>query len=350
MRSETPGKIIDSELAGKVVLVTGATGFIGRHLVARLLEAGASVKVVVREARVKDAARLWQGAGLTQVVADLMDQDLPSHLCDQADTVFHLAGYAHAEDANDPRAANVHWQITVEATRTLLAQAAHSGVRRFVFVSSVKAMGEGGDIALDESSPAAPETAYGKAKRAAEKLVLAAGLAHGMHVCVLRLPLVYGPGGKGNLSRMISAIDRGRFPPISDTGNRRSMVHVDDVVQALLLAAEKPEADGQTYIVTDRQAYSTRQIYEWCREALGKPVTRWSVPLSVLQLAAKSGDIFLWLTGRHFFLDSERLGKLTGSAWYSSDKISRDLGFKPRWDLEHALPEMVTEYRKARES
>ncbi len=339
-----------SELAGKVVLVTGATGFIGRHLVARLLEAGAIVKVVVREARVGDAARLWQSDNLSQVVADLMDRDLPSHVCDQVDTVFHLAGYAHAEDANDPRAADVHRRITVEATRALLAQAAHGGVRRFVFVSSVKAMGEGGDVARDESSPAAPVTAYGKAKRAAEKLVLAAGLAHGMHVCVLRLPLVYGPGDRGNLSRMISAIDRGRFPPIPDTGNRRSMVHVDDVVQALLLAAEKPEADGQIYIVTDRQAYSTRQIYERCREALGKPVTRLSVPLSVLQLAAKSGDIFLRLTGRHFFLDSERLGKLTGSAWYSSDKISRDLGFTPRWDLEQALPRMVTEYREARES
>src|SRR3989344_7914741 len=160
-----------SELAGKVVLITGATGFIGRHLVAKLLEAGASVKVVVREARVRDAARLWQGADLSQVVADLMDRDLPNDICDQVDTVFHLAGYAHAEDANDPRVADVHRRITVEATRSLLAQAAHSGVRRFIFVSSVKAMGEGGDIALDESSPAAPHTAYGKAKRAAEKLV-----------------------------------------------------------------------------------------------------------------------------------------------------------------------------------
>ena len=212
---------MDSKSAGKAVLVTGATGFIGRHLVARLLEEGASVKALVRTARVKDTARLWQGANLTQVVADLMGPDLPNHICDKVDTVFHLAGYAHAEDANDPRAANIHWRITVEATQALLAQAAHSGVRRFVFVSSVKAMGEGGDSMLDETSSSVPITAYGKAKCAAEKLVLAAGLAHGMHVCVLRLPLVYGPGSKGNLSRMISAIDRGRFPSIPDTGNRR---------------------------------------------------------------------------------------------------------------------------------
>ena len=126
------------------------------------------------------------------------------------------------------------------------------------------------------------------------------------------------------------------------------MVHVDDVVQALLLAAGKPEADGQAYIVTDRQVYSTRQIYEQCCEALGKEVARWSVPLNVLRLAAKGGDIFLWLTGRRFSLDSETLEKLLGSAWYSSDKIYHDLGFRPQWNLKRALSAMVAEYRKTR--
>jgi len=337
---------MSSEFAGKAVLVTGATGFIGRRLVMSLCKEGASIKVLVRTAQSKDTPWLRQGTCQTQVVADLMDPHLPSHICDQVDTVLHLAGYAHAENANDPREASIHWQTTVEATRALLAQAAHSGVKRFVIVSSVKAMGERSDSMLDETSSSAPLTAYGKAKRAAEKLVLAAGLAHGMHVCVLRLPLVYGPGGKGNLSRMISAIDRGRFPPIPYTGNRRSMVHVDDVVQALLLAAKKSEADGQVYIVTDRQAYSTRQIYERCCEALGKKVARWSIPLNMLRLTARSGDIFLRLTGRRFPLDSETLEKLIGTAWYSSDKISRDLGFRPQWNLKQALPAMVAEYRK----
>ena len=207
-------------------------------------------------------------------------------------------------------------------------------------------MGEGAPDCLDEDAPAHPDSAYGHAKLEAEQHILAAGRVHGVHVCVLRLPLVYGPGSKGNISRMIRAIDRGYFPPFPEVGNRRSLVHVDDAVQALLLASELPQANGKTYIVTDGQTYSTRTIYEAICRALGRPVPRWSAPVSLLKLGASIGGAVGKLWGHPMPLNCDVFDKLIGSAWYSSDKIARELGFWPQRTLYDALPEMIAEYRR----
>ncbi|HBA67627.1 MAG TPA: NAD-dependent dehydratase, partial [Methylococcaceae bacterium] len=138
------------------------------------------------------------------------------------------------------------------------------------------------------------------------------------------------------------AIRKGVFPPIPEVHNKRSMVHVEDVVQAALLAADKPEAAGQIYIVTDGHVYSTREIYDWIRGALGKPQSSLTMPLSLLRAMAKVGDGIGKLRGRRFMFDSDALEKLIGSAWYSSAKIERELGFKPVYDLKSSLPKIVS--------
>ena len=325
------------------VLVTGATGFIGRCLVETLRD-----RDVVVYALVRHGSRAWRTPWPADTVVerhgDLGRPQTLNGVCAGVETVFHLAGYSGPD--SDGAAEDMHWQVTVEGTNALLMLAQQAGVQRFVFVSSVKAMGEGGGTRIDESSPAVPVSPYGRAKLEAEKLVLDAGKKHGMHVCVLRLPLVYGRDNQGNIPRMVAAIDRGWFPPLPEAGNKRSMVHVDDVVQAALLAAGKPAAAGKTYIVTDGQAYSTRQIYEWICVALARPIPRWTVPLAWLHAAASVGDAIGKFTGRRFFLDTRSLDKLIGSAWYSSEKISRELGYRPVYTLKDALPGMVAEFRK----
>jgi nucleoside-diphosphate-sugar epimerase len=279
-------------------------------------------------------------------LGDLTEPESLRSVCQNVDSLFHLAGYAHAQDADNPRAADVHHSITVDGTRALISEAVRAGVRRVIFASSVKAMGEGGDRCLDESAMLRPETSYGRARRDAEMAVLEAGEKHGMHVVVLRLPLVYGAGVKGNLRRMIEAVDRRRFPPIPEVGNKRSMVDVRDVVQALLLAAGNARASGQVYIVTDGYTYSTRQIYEWMAAALGRPLSRWTVPLAVLRTAAKVGDI-VNRVGVPAPIDTNALEKLLGSACYSSGKIQRDLGFRAAYRFPDVVPEMVAAYRNS---
>ena len=172
------------------------------------------------------------------------------------------------------------------------------------------------------------------------------GKRTGLQVACLRLPLVYGPGNKGNLFRMISAIDRGLFPALPDLGNRRSMVHVSNVVDAAILAAINPAANGQCYIVTDARAYSTRELYEMICQGLGKRVPRRHIPVGALKALGRMGDAIGRIRGRRFLFDSDALEKLTGSAWYSSDKISCELGYRPSITFEDALPEIIDGYRK----
>lgn len=327
---------------GGGVLVTGATGFIGRKLVEALHSRKVPICALARDpAKLRD---IWPQGGAVGRHGDLTDAETLKDACAGVHAVFHLA--SHAEEAGSGESRDGHWQVTVEGTRHLLEAAARAGVKQFINISSVKAMGEGGEDCQDESSPATPVSSYGRAKQAAEQLVLEAGSRHGMHVCNLRLPLVYGRDNRGNLWRMIAAIDRGRFPPLPETGNRRSMIHVDDVVQALLLAAENPAANGQTYIVTDGRTYSTHQIYAAICRALGRQSPRWTIPVGLLRAVAKLGDALGKLRGGRFVFDSEVLDKLIGSAWYSCRKVETELGYRPTRFLEDGLPEMVDEYRR----
>ena len=124
------------------------------------------------------------------------------------------------------------------------------------------------------------------------------------------------------------------------------MVHVEDLIQAAMLAAEKPAANGKTYIVTDGRNYSTREMYVLMAKALAKDVPSWTVPAWLLRGGGHIGDFIGRIRGRRFPVDSEAIARLLGSACYSSQKIEQELGYRPARDLGSALPEMVESYRK----
>lgn len=311
------------------VLVTGAYGFIGQQLCLALRQSGAKVRTLGhRPATDHDDA----------FSMDLITDDCPAELCKGIDTIFHLAGKAHAlaERTNDE---SEYQQINVEGTRKLLEAAKQAGVKRFIFFSSVKAVGESEFQPMDETLTLPADTHYGQSKYAAEQLVLQGNYVP--HPVVIRPCMVYGNTDKGNLPRLIRAIKRGFVPPLPELHNRRSMVHVEDVVMAAIWAAEKKQAAGQVYIVTDGHYYSTRQIYEWVREGLGKTPVKWEIPLVLLVGMAKLGDAIGRLIGRRFLFDSAALQKLSGSAWYSSVKIERELGFLPKHTLPQSLPDII---------
>jgi UDP-glucose 4-epimerase len=311
-------------------LVAGATGFIGQRLLRSMLEEGLPCRGLVRS----------DVASADMRIVDLADKSALTATCTGADRVFHCAGYAHAFSSLSGDDSALHWQVNFEGTRNLVEAAGAAGVKRFVFLSSIKAMAEPGNALADEDLTGEPTTAYGQAKRAAEDAVLEAGQRYGMHVVNLRLAMVYGSGGRGNLERMGRLVRRGLFPPLPETGNHRSLVHVDDVVTAMRLVADDDRANGRTYIVAGQEAPSGRQLYDALRDALGMPPCRWAVPEAALRLAARVGDGIELVTRRRFPLDSEALERLLGSAWYSSALIERELGWQAKVSLGEGLREM----------
>ena len=312
-------------------LVTGGRGFIGARLVAALAADGVPLRVLTR----------GEPAGSDEVRGDLADPASLARACTGIDTVFHCAGHAHAFGALGEAEAARHRQVNFEGTRALAEAAGRAGVRRFVFLSSVKAMGEPLEACVDEDWAPPPVTAYGQAKRAAEAALQEAAARHGMHAVSLRLAMVYGTGGRGNLERMAALVRRGLFPPLPETGNRRSLVHVSDVVAAIRRVAVDPRAAGRSYIVAHPETHSGRQLFDALRADKGMAPVAWGVPRGLLTAAARLGDGVEALLSRRVPLDSEALGRLLGSACYSPARIERELGWRARVGLDEGLREML---------
>lgn len=312
-------------------LVTGGTGFIGRRLCTELVGRDVFVRTTARQQ--------YPGPWQELVTLDLATASSLAGIMTGVDTVFHLAARVHISNHDSTNAA--HWEVNAEATKRLLSAARDAGVEQFIYFSSVKAVGPPGNACVDERFDSPAETAYGRAKRAAERFVEKAGQDGTLRVCILRPALVYGPGCKGNVAKMLDAVRRGVFPPLPDVKNRRSLVHVDDVVGAAILAAVRTEASGQTYILTDGEPYSTRRLYEAMCLAVGRSPARWTVPVTALRGAVEGTKVLARLglpQGSYF---SSTLDRLLESAWYDSARVRCDLDWESRQTLEEALPEMV---------
>jgi len=321
------------------LLVTGASGFIGQHLVNRLLRDGLTVRVLVRS-QVREESL---PANVERARGDLRDQQSLRVAVAGIDSVIHLAGKVH--DLEELYDRGIHEDVTLKGTQNLLKAAGEGGVKRLVFMSSLSVYGTGSGLIGDESASCHPVSSYGRAKLEAEKYLLTEAGKFGISVCSLRSAMVYGPGCKGNLPRMIKMIDLGIFPPLPDVGNRRSMVYISNLVDAVILALNRPAANGKCYNVTDARPYSTRELYKMICRGLEKRLPRWHVPVQALVALGLVGDAIGWVWGKKFLFDSDVLEKLIGSAWYSSDKISRELGYQPSITFEEALPELIDWYR-----
>jgi nucleoside-diphosphate-sugar epimerase len=223
------------------VLVTGASGFIGRAVIAAFTEAGHTLRAAVRrrpQPAFPDSVEVVQHPDFTQAV------DWPP-LLEGADAVIHLAGIAHTGRAIAPE---LYDRVNRLATAQLAAAAARAGVRHFVFISSIRAQsGPSADHALTERDPELPTDAYGHSKLAAEDAVRSAGAPF----TILRPVLVYGPAAKGNFAVLLRAA-RSRWPlPVREFANRRSMLGIDNLVSALTFVLSSQVTIGETYVVSD---------------------------------------------------------------------------------------------------
>jgi len=319
-------------------LVTGASGFIGKYLCKALAEKGH----IVSGLDVFDEKPMWCDKYFKADIT-ILDDNLVS-ACENIDVIFHLAGKVHAlaEIKADIEQYNL---VNTVGTENLLKAAAENSVGKFVFFSTIKVYGEkipdldNKKTPVDEQMETIPDTPYGQSKLDAEKLVLSGNYID--DVTILRPCMVYGPEAKGNIIKLIKAIKMGIPFLLPEFNNKRSMVDVRDIVRAVILITEKNEAKNQTYIVSDGKAYSTKQVAVAITQALRKKQSSLCIPAFFFTILGKMGDWVGKIVGRRFFFDSDVLNKISGSAWFSSKKIERELGFKPDYDLEKALPEML---------
>ncbi|RJO72579.1 MAG: NAD-dependent epimerase/dehydratase family protein [Myxococcales bacterium] len=311
------------------VVITGASGFIGSHLVPALAAAGFEIVCI-----------LEPGANNSFIGAQTFSADICtarglSEALSGAKVVVHLAARNHVlrETANNPLAE--YRRVNVEGTRNVIRAAMKEGVGLFIHLSSVKAMGEETGGILDETFPCLPSTPYGISKLESEEVVRAEADGKGMAVWIFRLPMVYGPGNKGNLPRMIRWADRGLPFPLVRPDNLRSMVYVGNVVAAIRAVLEDNSAGGaapRTYIVKDDEDHSTRMVYSSiCRE-LGEVPRFFPIPAVLGRLA---GGI------------SEDFRKVTSSFRVSSAKIREEIGFVPPVSWEEGMARTVQWYKRS---
>ena len=211
----------------------------------------------------------------------------------------------------------------MDATIRLAKLAVKSNIKKFIFVSSVKAGGAPDfGVCESEKDQGDPEGVYGKTKREAELKLLKIGKESGMHVSIIRPSLVYGPNVKGNLQLMLSGIKKGWFPPLPETGNKRSMIHVDDLVRAILLVADDDGANGEIFTATDGNPHSSRDIYNAMCSVLDRPIPKWSIPKFLFDMVSLTNPRIKY-----------KLNKLLGDECYSSAKLEA-LGFKAQKTLK----------------
>jgi len=312
-------------LSKRRFLVTGATGFVGRSVLATLDERGELARAALRKAASIRAAE-------SIVVGDLRPQTSWDEALSGVDVVIHLAGLAHLP----PGAAKTHTEqfdrINAQATLALARACSHAGVRRLVFVSSIKVNGEqtrGG--AFTEANIPAPVDAYARSKWQAEQGLHRIAAETGLEVTVVRPPLVYGPGVKANFLQLMRWVDRGVPLPFAAIDNRRSLIAVDNLTDVLVTCATHRLAAGETFVVSDGDDVSTPVLIERIAAALGRRARLFGCPASVVRLAGaavgRGASVERLLDSLQ--VDPRKIGRMLG--WQPSVTMDQELAATARW-------------------
>lgn len=314
------------------VLVTGANGFIGRA-VCKQIEASYNVRCGLRSAK----SLVQIGAGMESTVVGEIGPDTRwENALKGIDAVVHLAAKVHVVQQSNAAIMNEYHRLNVQGTDALARAAVRAGVRRFVYLSSVKVNGDAtpGDRGFVEADCPAPQDLYGKSKWEAEQVLAAVSRETGMEIVILRPPLVYGAGVKANFLSLLRAVDRGFPLPLGKINNRRSFIFVENLADAIARCLQHPDAAGRTFLVADG-TISTPDLVRKVALGLGRRACLLPVPVVMLQgIGALLGK-------------SSSVDKLTSSLVVDDREIRRMLGWVPPVSMDDGVTATCNWYKLA---
>jgi nucleoside-diphosphate-sugar epimerase len=309
------------------VLVTGATGFVGWHLCERLQREGYEVRRAVRRR---------SGSGCEFAVGDINSTTDWMEALAGVETVYHLAARVHVGCEKSADALEASRAVNLYGTERLARSCVTAGVRRLVFASTVKVNGEQtATVPFSEIDTPAPQDAYSIAKLEAELALKKIAGETGLEAVIVRPPLVYGAGVGANFMRLFRLVDRGIPLPFARVDNRRSLVYVGNLVDAMLCCGTHSRAGGEIFMVSDGEDISTPELIRRIAGALDLRAHLWPCPEYLLRLAAK-------LAGK-----SSEIERLLGSLVMDSSKIGRRLGWSPPYSMREGLARLSRWYISA---
>ena len=311
-----------------MILVTGATGFVGKAVVQRLLADNEYQRVVVA---VRQNGLQWPKQVLPCVIADLEPATDWSLALDGVAVVVHCAARVHVMHDTEADPLSVFRAVNVGGTLNLARQAAAAGIKRFVFVSSVKVNGESTrpGQAFSETDVSNPQDDYGLSKYEAEEALRQIAADTGMAVVIIRPPLVYGPGVKANFAALMRAVQRGWPLPLGIVHNQRSLVALHNLVDFIVTCVTHPNAADQTFLVSDGHDLSTSELVRGMAQAVGVHARLLPVPVWALQAVAT------------FLRRGDAVQRLCGNLQVDISKARNLLGWVPPISIEEGLRKAV---------
>lgn len=312
------------------ILITGANGMVGQAVLEKLIEKH-EVHAAIRQGKYQGGAN-----AVSIAVGNIDSNTVWDDALQGIDVIVHTAARVHqVHDVTDEPLAEF-MRVNCDGTLVLARAAAKYGVKRFVFLSTIKVNGEETVFgkAFTETDLAAPHDGYAISKLKAELGLREIGATSGMEIVILRLPLVYGPKVKANFLKLIQMVDKGIPMPFGKLANKRSLIYLGNLVDAVSTCIAHPNAGGKTYLVSDQQDVSTPELIRKIATALGRSPVLLFIPVNLLKF------------GGRLLRKEAQVRRLLGSLVIDSKMISRDLGWKPPFSMEYGLQQTVQWYLK----
>ena len=325
-----------------MILVTGATGAIGPVVVHTFRDSGFQIRTLSLDPI--DPGVL--PCDVEILIGDVTDFSAVKAAMENVDTVVHLAALLHIVNPS-PALRKKYEEVNVGGTANVIKAATQVRVKHVIFFSTISVYGDSGSQVLKEDSPPRPDTFYAQTKLTAERIVLNAKRSDGQPLgTVLRFGAIYGAGFKGNYRRLVQSLARGRFVPIGDGCNRRTLIYDQDVAQAAVLATQHPAAAGKIFNVSDGQFHTMTEIIATICKVLGRKPPRISLPVGPVRFAAGMVEDVAHLVGFQSPIARSTIDKYVEDVAVDSTRIQKELGFQPKYDLLSGWQKAVQEMRQ----